>query len=157
MAPKVKSIEPSIQRPTPTDVQRAVQEASRHRKTASEYSGEHGGVVKRFTDRWGTNKKAFGWARSLYDMEPDKRQSTVRDFLELTRKLGFLDQGDLFEDLGADVDKVLDGKPDLDEVKARTEAEQAEAPEFVRKSHAQRRKGDRIVGEIDDVLSGTVQ
>lgn len=87
--------------PKAEDVKRAMTEASRHKATAAEYSGSHGQVVKAFCERWGTNRKAFGWTRQLSDMEDDKRQACIRDFIDLSRKMGFFDQGDLFDDAGA--------------------------------------------------------
>lgn len=113
MAKAVKPSEAAVVRgPKADDVKRAIAEASRHKSQAAEYSGMHGQVVKAFVDRWGIDRKAFTWARGLNDMEEDKRQSTIRSFLDLIRKLGFLDQKDLFDDTAtqvAEAEAVVNG------------------------------------------------
>mgnify|MGYP000930186151 CR=1 FL=1 len=85
-----------IRRPQNADVHRAMQEVSQARSAAAEHPGEAGAAVKNFCERWGTHRKAFGFARALYDMEPEKREGVIRDFLEIARKLGFMDQASLF-------------------------------------------------------------
>lgn len=100
---------------TASAVESAVKEASRQKKHAAEYTGLAGKAVQTFTERWGIHKKAFGFARVLYDMEEDKREACLRDFLDLADHLGYFDQSDMFDDLGERVaemrEKIDRSKP----------------------------------------------
>lgn len=87
----------AMKRPSPEDVKRAIGEASRLKTQAAEYGGFHGQHVKGFVEKFDINRKAFNFARSLHDMDEGKREAVIVDFLELADKLGFLDQGSLFD------------------------------------------------------------
>lgn len=87
----------AIQRPSRDDVRLAMDEAVRIKGFSADYSGQHGRFVKGFTERWNVDKKAFGFARALYGMEPHKREAVLIDTLELFEKLGFTDQASLFD------------------------------------------------------------
>lgn len=158
-----------IQRPKNSDVHQAMQEVSRARSAASEHSGEAGAAVKNFCERWGTSKKAFGFARALYDMEPEKREGVLRDFIELARKLGYLDQRDLFNDVSDELEgleRSLSGEPDAAGIAEHLDAadeEQSTAPSKVtpirpktaRQGAAEAAaKGDEHMRRVREELSG---
>lgn len=111
--------------PTSDEIKKAVEEANRQKAHAAEYSGQAGQVTKMFTERYGINRKAFGWATSLEKMDDQKRQSCIRDFMVLSDRLGFFSQTDMFHDLGDAVAEVInDAAIGNDaERRARTEAE----------------------------------
>lgn len=84
---------------TKKQIERAMQSAAKARQEAAEATGQHGQMVKEFVEKHGVERKAFTWARNLYEAAEDKRQMVIRDFLDICKELGFLDQQDMFDNL----------------------------------------------------------
>lgn len=81
-----------------SDLKRVIEEASRQKALASQYSGNHGAVIKNAVERYGLNKDALTVCRRMKDMEERKRDAFMRSLIEYAWKLGFFDQVDAFDD-----------------------------------------------------------
>jgi len=87
-----------------SELKRAIEDASRQKADAAQYSGFHGRTVQTFCERSSFDRTVFGWLRKLYDLGDDlKRQSMIRQFLMGVDLLDFQAQGDLFSDLKDDL------------------------------------------------------
>lgn len=111
--------------PTADEVKKAVEEANRQKAHAAEYTGMAGQATKAFTERYGIHRKAFGFITGIAKLDDQKRQSVIRDAMILAERMGYFDQADAFDDLGATVREVIDDAAigNEEERKARTEAE----------------------------------
>lgn len=103
--------------PGRADVEQAFRDIASHQGDAAEASGLAGQASKTFADRFGLNKKAVRYALSLFKLDPDKRQASIRDALTLITALGYLEQSDMFDDLKEPVAKItaqLDAQDEAD-------------------------------------------
>lgn len=139
----------AVKRPSSEDVQNAVAEVARQRASVAEYTGLAGKATALFCDRWNINKHAFSFTRKLAAMDDQKRQSVLVDLADMCRAMDFTDQADWLVDVPGAVDSLKGGGPDPDDVAARTEADLAETPKFLKGKHA-----DRVASEVDDAVGG---
>lgn len=84
----------------------ALEQASK----ASEYTAEHGNIIRLALDRFGIDRTAFSMARRLYKQEESRREATLRDFIKVCGLLGFFDQRAAFDDVFDALAERLGGK-----------------------------------------------
>jgi hypothetical protein len=92
-------------------LKKIINEASRHKATAAEYSGHHGKVIADAVEKFGLDKMSLNFARRLRDQESDKRQAVIRSSIRYWKLLGFFDQLDAFDDLRNDLADILGDDP----------------------------------------------
>lgn len=81
------------------DMKRIIKDYSKQVAKAAEYQGVAGQAIKTAIDQFNLDRKAFRFALGLSKMEEQKRQSTLRQLIELAHKAGYFDQTDAFDDI----------------------------------------------------------
>lgn len=109
MAKTVKSTATTIKTKwTPDDIQKAFAEIDKHEKNQAEYGGFAARAAKTAQERFGLLPKAWAMTKTLRKQEPDIRAAIMRQSLMLWEACGFFDQVDMFDDLIAFLEQLLD-------------------------------------------------
>jgi hypothetical protein len=106
-----KAAAPVVVQVKPREFKAAIADASRLKKQAADYQGFASRGQTAFCKKTGFPPKIFGWLRGLNDMDDTvKREHVIREFLFGCEMMGWLDQGDLFDDLRAKVQALREAE-----------------------------------------------
>lgn len=95
---------------TPEELKRVVGNFMSETAEASERNGAAGSIVKNALDRYGLDRKAFRFVLGLAKMETTKRQATIRSLIELSDKMGYFEDVDMFDDVIETMSNIVEGK-----------------------------------------------
>lgn len=90
------------------DFQRDMAEINRQKSNASEYTGAAGKLTREAIDRHHLERAAFSFVMRVSKMDAAKRQEAIRSVFNQIEAAGFLDQVDAFNDLTADLNRILE-------------------------------------------------
>ena len=121
MARKPKGASPKAIKTTAKDLQAAMRDAAGAKQRASNAQANKSSALQDYAQKSGFSGAALNFGLKLHSMEDIKRTDLVREILMIHQMMGWGEQADLFDDIGAQIaeaakraeeaEKARQGKP----------------------------------------------
>ncbi len=103
MAKSKKGASPKTIKATATDLQAAIRDAAGAKQRAANASANKSSALQDYAQKSGFSSTALAFGLKLHGMEDIKRTDLVREVLMIHQMMGWGEQSDLFDDVGAQI------------------------------------------------------